>query len=167
MIITNYLNFYNKFHHRNTGMCYKTIVLKAHGLGKRKIDRTVPAHFVSHKVLSTLSLIRCQHERESDHRVPWLFHPFLNLSDNMYTFNGWKPGLWPNQVILYHADTQANQSDSHPLNLTVFLKSNASLVRTCWIYFLCKSIRIYKNQNTGIDPKCGSIKGSILVFWFL
>ena len=42
-------------------------------------------------------------------------------------------------------------------------------LRTCWIYNLCGSIRIYKNQISGIDPKYGSIKifadqcGSILI----
>ncbi len=30
--------------------------------------------------------------------------------------------------------------------------------RTCWVYNLCRSMRIYKNQITDIDPKYGSIK---------
>ncbi len=35
------------------------------------------------------------------------------------------------------------------------------IIRTCWIYNLCGSIRIYKNQIHGIDPRYGSIKISI------
>ncbi len=31
-------------------------------------------------------------------------------------------------------------------------------LRTCWIYNLCGSIRIYKDQISGIDPRYGSTK---------
>ncbi len=32
------------------------------------------------------------------------------------------------------------------------LRTGNTCIRARWIYNLCKSIRIYKNQNTGIDP---------------
>ncbi len=35
---------------------------------------------------------------------------------------------------------------------------NIKISRTCWIYNLCGSIWIYKNQISGIDPRYGSIK---------
>ncbi len=62
---------------------------------------------------------------------------YLNTRNNMITFE-----------LLVRIKKTNITVNLHNIQKHLYI----GIVRTCWIYNLCRSIRIYKNQIHGIDP---------------